>query len=71
MVPLSVLTVTKSIPLLSPERSIWSILSLSSKTGFYFGVALNDVSIADKFEVQPELNFVAITDLNQLQAPIL
>jgi len=44
----------------------------TSKTGFYVGVFFSDVlPLGDRFDVQPEVNFVGITDLNQIQAPIL
>jgi opacity protein-like surface antigen len=56
----------------SKNQSALSDLSGSnSKTGFYIGVALKEVDINEKFSVQPEVNFIAIQDLNQFQVPIL
>lgn len=41
-----------------------------SETGFYAGV-FADIGISDKFHVQPELLYVSVNDLNQIQVPIL
>jgi len=43
----------------------------SSETGFYVGVFFTDIPITDELELQPEVNFVGIKDLNQIQAPVL
>ncbi|WP_146191815.1 outer membrane beta-barrel protein [Algibacter marinivivus] len=44
----------------------------TNRSGFYLGVFFTDINLSEKFELQPELNFLAIKDdLNQLQAPIL
>jgi len=43
----------------------------NSETGFYVGISFIDISIADKFELQPEVNYVGIKDLDQIQAPVL
>jgi len=43
----------------------------SSETGFYVGVFFTDIAITDELELQPEVNFVGIKDLNQIQAPVL
>lgn len=43
----------------------------SSETGFYVGLFFTDIPITDELELQPEVNFVAIKDLNQIQAPVL
>lgn len=43
----------------------------TSKSGFFVGIYFTDISLGDKFELQPEIDFVAIKDLNQIQAPIL
>lgn len=47
--------------------------STSSETGFYVGIALQDefLDLSDDFSIQPEINFVAIKDLNQIQVPVL
>lgn len=42
----------------------------SSETGFFLGGFAN-IGISDKFSVQPELMYVAITDSNFLSVPIL
>ena len=42
----------------------------SSEFGFYAGVFFSDIEIADKLELQPEVNFVAIKNLNQIHAPV-
>lgn len=56
----------------SKSQSVLSDLSGSnSQTGFYIGLALKDLDINEKFAVQPEVNFVAIKDLNQIQVPVL
>lgn len=41
-----------------------------SETGFYAGV-FADIGVSDKFRVQPELLYVSVNDLNQIQVPIL
>lgn len=41
-----------------------------SETGFYAG-GFVDIAVSDKFHVQPELLYVSINDLNQIQVPIL
>jgi len=43
----------------------------SSETGFYVGLFFTDIPITDELELQPEVNFVAIKNLNQIQAPVL
>ena len=50
-----------------------NISNTSSETGFYIGVAFRDefLELSDDFAIQPEINFVAIKDLNQIQVPIL
>ncbi len=47
--------------------------STSSETGFYVGIALRDefLDLSEDFSIQPEVNFVAIKDLNQIQVPVL
>lgn len=42
----------------------------NNEIGFYIGVALKDINIADKWDIQPEVNFIGIKDLNQFQVPI-
>lgn len=41
-----------------------------SETGFYAGGFI-DITVSDKFHVQPELLYVSVNDLNQIQVPIL
>jgi len=41
-----------------------------SETGFYVG-GFVDIAVSDKFHVQPELLYVSVKDLNQIQVPIL
>ena len=47
--------------------------STSSETGFYIGLAFQDefLDLSEDFSIQPEVNFVAIKDLNQIQVPVL
>lgn len=42
----------------------------SAETGFYAG-GFADITISDKFHVQPELLYVSVKDLDQIQLPIL
>ncbi|MEL0456435.1 porin family protein [Flavobacteriaceae bacterium SZ-1-7] len=52
--------------------ALQSFKNKTNRTGFYVGVFFTDLSLGDKFEVQPEINFLSIKDnLNQIQAPIL
>ncbi|UFH35579.1 outer membrane beta-barrel protein [Flavobacterium acetivorans] len=41
-----------------------------SETGFYVG-GFVDVAVSDKFHVQPELLYVSVKDLDQIQIPVL
>ncbi|WP_136479901.1 PorT family protein [Cognatitamlana onchidii] len=43
----------------------------SNKTGFYLGLAIADISLSNKFELQPEARFVVVKDFNQIQVPVL
>ena len=50
------------------SRAAQNTLEISkNETGFYFGVGIDDLEIADRLEFQPE----AIKDLNQIQVPLL
>jgi len=42
----------------------------SNESGFYVGIAL-PISITEKFGVQPEINYIGVSDFNQIQVPIL
>lgn len=42
----------------------------SNESGFYVGIAL-PISITEKFAVQPEINYIGVSDFNQIQVPIL
>lgn len=53
------------------SQSLASNKSTSSEFGFFVGLSFTDIELTDKFEFQPEVNFLAIKDLNQLQAPLL
>lgn len=41
-----------------------------SETGFYAG-GYADIIVSDKFHVQPELLYVSVKNLNQIQVPVL
>lgn len=41
-----------------------------SETGFYVG-AFAEIGVSEKFAVQPELLYVAVSDLNQIALPIM
>ena len=41
-----------------------------SETGFYVG-AFAEIGVSEKFAVQPELLYVAVTDANQIALPIM
>jgi opacity protein-like surface antigen len=43
----------------------------NNETGFYLGLALTDITLFNKFELQPEVRYVGVKDFNQIQAPIL
>ena len=43
----------------------------SGRTGFYIGLALSDVEITEKLTFQPEVNYIAIKDFDQIQVPAL
>ncbi|MFA9187864.1 porin family protein [Flavobacterium sp. FBOR7N2.3] len=41
-----------------------------SETGFYAG-GFVDITVSDKFHIQPELLYVSIKDIDQIQIPVL
>ena len=41
-----------------------------SETGFYIGV-FTDIEISETFNLRPEINYVSIEDLDQIQIPVL
>ena len=41
-----------------------------SETGFYAG-GYADITVSNKFHVQPELLYVSVKDLDQIQVPVL
>ncbi|WP_117879779.1 outer membrane beta-barrel protein [Aureibaculum luteum] len=43
----------------------------NNSTGVYVGISFLEISLTDKLEFQPELNFIAIKNFNQIQTPIL
>ena len=43
----------------------------NSEIGFYIGVFFTDINLAEKLELQPEVLFIGIKNLNQIQVPIL
>ncbi len=45
--------------------------STSSEAGFYVGLALTGIEVADNLSFQPEANFVIIKDRNQINVPLL
>ncbi len=47
------------------------IKSSDTKTGFYIGVALSDVSLTEKLKFQPEANLIIVKDFNQIHTPLL
>ena len=55
------------------HKNLRNVSSTSSETGFYIGLAFYDdfLQLSDDFSVQPEVNFLIIEDLNQLQVPVL
>lgn len=42
----------------------------SAETGFYAG-GFADITVSDKFHVQPEVLYVSVKDLDQIQVPVL
>ncbi|WP_298536313.1 outer membrane beta-barrel protein [uncultured Algibacter sp.] len=51
--------------------SSFSYSESSNKTGFYIGLALADINLSNKFELQPEIRFVGVKGFNQIQVPVL
>ncbi|MCF7560825.1 PorT family protein [Sabulilitoribacter multivorans] len=47
------------------------IKNTTSESGFFIGIYFTDIELSEKLELQPEIDFVGIKDLNQLQAPVL
>jgi opacity protein-like surface antigen len=43
----------------------------SSETGFYVGAFLTDLDVTDKLQIQPEIDYLSVKDLDQIQVPIL
>ena len=48
-----------------------SIKDMSNETGFYFGLALSDVSLSETLELLPEVRFVTVKDFSQIQVPVV
>lgn len=42
-----------------------------SSSGFLVGIYFTDIELGDKFEVQPEVDFILVKDLNEIQVPVL
>lgn len=47
-----------------------TVSATASQGGFFIG-GFADITVSDKFHVQPELLYAAVTDLGQIQIPIL
>ncbi|WOD43397.1 outer membrane beta-barrel protein [Hwangdonia lutea] len=43
----------------------------TSTSGFLIGIYFTDLSLSEDFELQPEIDFLLVKDLNEIQAPIL
>ena len=43
----------------------------NSETGFYLGVSFTELEVSDDIDIQPEINYVSIKDLDQVQVPVL
>ena len=41
-----------------------------NETGFYFG-AFTTLKVSESFKIRPEVNYISISDLDQIQVPIL
>ncbi|MEC3908002.1 outer membrane beta-barrel protein [Tamlana sp. 2201CG12-4] len=55
----------------SKESAVNSISNTTTKSGFLLGIYFTDIELGDKFEIQPEVDFLLVKDLNEIQAPIL
>lgn len=53
------------------SSSVLNISNTTSKTGFFVGIYFTDIEIADKLELQPEVDLVIVSDFNQIQVPVL
>lgn len=62
--------VTAGFTSLSAKAKVAGASASSSDSGFYIG-GFADVTISEKFHVQPELLYVSVSDANQIQLPIL
>jgi opacity protein-like surface antigen len=45
--------------------------STSSQSGIVFGIYFTDIELTDKFNLQPEIDFLLVKNLNEIQVPVL
>ncbi len=43
----------------------------NSTSGFLIGIYFTDLTLSEDFEIQPEIDFLLVKNLNEIQAPIL
>lgn len=55
----------------SSSATLASNTVTSSETGFYVGLFFTGLELSDNFEIQPEVDYLSIKDLDQIQVPIL
>jgi hypothetical protein len=56
---------------LATTKASFDEISVSdNETGFYIGI-FTKFSISDSFKIRPEVNYISIKDLDQIQVPVL
>lgn len=53
------------------NNALLSNTATTSKSGFLVGIYFTDIELGESFELQPEIDFLLVKDLNEIQAPIL
>ncbi|MDO5980443.1 outer membrane beta-barrel protein [Flavivirga spongiicola] len=48
-----------------------NISNTTSRSGFLIGIYFTGIELGEKFELQPEVDFLVVKDLNEIQAPVL
>ncbi|KJD32921.1 hypothetical protein PK35_08060 [Tamlana nanhaiensis] len=67
----NVSSMAKSTQAKTNTNAMAEFKNTTTRSGFFIGYYLTDIEIADKFELQPEIDYIHIEDLGQIQLPIL
>lgn len=53
------------------NSSLLNTSGTSSISGFLIGIYFTEIELGEKFELQPEVDFLLVKDLNEIQVPVL